>query len=226
MPPKNYVKTFIEGGYYHIYNRGVAKQDIFRTEKDYKTFLYFLKEYLLPLGHEDLKKLKSQEMSPRRNPQNCSADIQLLAYCLMPNHFHILIKNICERGMEKFMRAFGTSYSTYFNRTYERVGPLFQGTYKAVLIETDEQLTYVSKYIHTNPQKLLAKDYPLQNYSYSSYQNYLSKRNQDWIQTNNILSFFSDKFHNQNYKSFVEKTDEKSTNFLESIATLLLGKDD
>ncbi len=216
MPSKNSIKNFLEGGYYHIYNRGVAKQNIFPAEKDYKTFLYFLKEYLLPLEHQDLKNHK--ETMPRRKPLNCNKQTQLLAYCLMPNHFHLLVKNLQERGIEKLMRAFGTSYSGYFNRTYQRVGPLFQGRYKAVLIESDEQLIYVSKYIHQNPKELLTKDGPLYGYSYSSYPNYLGQREQDWVHVAEILSFFSQAFPQQKYRNFVEELEE----YPKDIATLLL----
>src|SRR3989338_11431282 len=149
MPRKNSRKIFSENGYYHIYNRGVAKQEIFHENQDYEVFLRFLKEYLLPLDHPALIQLR--KLTPRRNPINCSLDVKLLAYCLMPNHFHLLLKNVAERGLEKFMRALGVNYVMYFNQKYERVGPLYQGVYRAVQVETDEQLLYLSKYIHINP---------------------------------------------------------------------------
>lgn len=215
MPAKNALKILREGGYYHIYNRGVAKQKIFLIEKDYVVFLRFLKEYLLPLQHPDFVKL--EKLNSRRTPKNCFEDVKLLAFCLMPNHFHLLLQNIKERGIEKFMRAFGTSYSLYFNKSYERVGPIYQGVYKAVPIESDEQLIYISKYIHLNPKELLAKDSPLQEYSYSSYQNYLGQRNQDWIQPQEVLSFFSTTFPSLSYKAFIE---EQETSY-ENIASLL-----
>lgn len=216
MPAKNSVKVFVQGGYYHIYNRGVAKQDIFREERDYKMFLSFLKEYLLPLEHPDF--IKIDRISSRRKPQSCFGVVQLLAYCLMPNHFHLLVKNIAERGIEKFMRNLCTSYSGYFNRMYDRVGPLFQGIYKAVLVESDEQLVYVSKYIHRNPSELLTKDQPLQKYPYASYSNYLGQRNQDWLVTQEILAFFSTNFPHQDYRYFVEELEK----FPEDITSLLL----
>ncbi len=224
MPTKNSVRTFIENGYYHIYNRGVAKQKIFTAEKDYRTFLYFIKEYLLPIEQKD--SAGSEITNARRKPISCSADIELLAYCLMPNHFHFLIKNTSEKGMAKFMKALSVSYSGYFNRTYQRVGPIFQGRYKAVLIETNEQLVYVSKYVHRNPKNLLARVRPLQEYSYSSYVNYLGKRKQDWVKPKEILSFFSNNFYQSDYKSFVEEYEENSNNFLKNISRLLLGEDD
>lgn len=206
MPRKNSRKTLFENGYYHIYNRGVAKQEIFRENKDYGVFLRFLKEYLLPLDHPDLIQL--HKLSPRRNPINCSSDVKLLAYCLIPNHFHLLIKNIVQKGTERFMRAMGTNYAMYFNKKYERVGPLYQGVYRAVQVETDEQLVYLSKYIHTNPKKIKdARVRPLYEYSYSSYPNYLNKRNQEWVDTKEILLFFSKSMPTLSYKSFIDETE-------------------
>lgn len=125
MPAKNSRKIPVEGGYYHIYNRGVAKQPIFLDEQDHQVFLRFLKEYLLPLEHPDLQTLK--KLTPRRIPINCFQEVELLAYCLMPNHFHLLLKNLTKRGIEKFIRAVSVNYSMYFNKKYERVGPLYQG---------------------------------------------------------------------------------------------------
>lgn len=206
MPRKNSRKTLFENGYYHIYNRGVAKQEIFRDNQDYGVFLRFLKEYLLPLDHPDLRAL--HKLAPRRNPTNCSSDVKLLVYCLMPNHFHLLLKNVTEKGLEKFMRAVGTNYAMYFNKRYERVGPLYQGVYRAVQVETDEQLVYLSKYIHTNPKKLMdTRVRPLYEYSYSSYQNYLNQRHQGWLDTKEILSFFSNHIPTLSYKSFIEETE-------------------
>lgn len=222
MPPKNSLKTLIENGYYHVYNRGVAKQDIFRSPQDYTVFLRFLKEYLLPANHPDLKIL--QTLNPRRYPLNCHENVKLLAYCLMPNHFHLLLKNITQKGIEKFMRVLGTNYSMYFNKTYNRVGHLFQGTYKAVLAEKDEQLLYLSKYIHKNPEKLSTRstrETPLHEYSYSSYANYLNKRRQDWLHTDEILPFFSEKFPSLSYRAFIEEQDDSFQN----ISSLVLEED-
>lgn len=205
MPAKNVLKTYEEGGFYHIYNRGVAGQKIFLVKQDYEVFLRFLKEYLLPEGHVDLKQLR--KINPDRRPINCSDDTLLLAYCLMPNHFHLLIKNLTERGMERLMRALTLNYGMYFNKRYNRVGHVFQGTYRAVKIESDEQLLYVSKYIHSNPKELLLGGEKLEKYTYSSYKNYLGFVNQDWVKPQEILLYFSEsKDNSSSYKGFVEET--------------------
>lgn len=203
MPAKNALKEYIEGGYYHIYNRGVEKRKIFRDKQDYIVFLRFLKEYLLPPKHQSLIKL--QKITPRRKPINCYDDIQLLAFCLMPNHFHLFIKQKSPEGLKPFTRALLSSYVKYFNTKYNRIGHLFQGRYKAILIENDAYLLHITRYIHCNPRNLIAKDSPLQKYSYSSYINYLGERKYDWLNTNLILSLFKEKQKGSNsYQKFVE----------------------
>ena len=107
------------------------------------------------------------------------------------------------------MRSLATKYAMYFNKKYERVGSLFQGRYKAVLVETEEQFTYLTKYIHRNPLDLTSyKDRPrqLSNYSFSSYPNYLGLRHQIWINPDNILTYFSSLSQHNSYKNFVEET--------------------
>lgn len=177
MPAKNTVKQFIENGYYHIYNRGVEKRNIFLDKQDYAVFLNYLKKYLDPiLGSDPLWRRKS-----------LTQETELLVFCLMPNHFHLLVKQKTINGMTKLMRAICTNYVMYFNTKYERVGGLFQGKYKAVLILDDIYLLHLSRYIHLNPY--IGSD-PLSNYPYSSYNHYLGKRNSAWIKPGEILAFF------------------------------------
>lgn len=206
MPAKHSVKVFIPGRFYHVYNRGVAKGEIFLDERDYLVFLRFLKEYLLPEDHDDLRIL--QGINPRRIPMNCCGMVELHTFCLMPNHFHLLIKLLTVEGMTRFMKALGTNYAMTFNQRYERVGPLFQGVYKSVMIETEAQLLHLSRYIHRNPRKLLARDQPLQGYSYSSYLNYLGMVRQDWLKTEEILGYFAAKNPRGDYERFVNEVEE------------------
>lgn len=158
MPGGNARKQYAENSYYHIYNRGVEKRLIFQDSQDYGVFLSYLKEYLSPKNEEELRnKLSDFNISYKERDKilkllrlnNFADEISLLAFCLMPNHFHFQIKQIGELSIDKFMNSFGTRYSMYFNRKYKRVGPLYQGVYKAVLITTDEQLLHLSA-ISTN----------------------------------------------------------------------------
>jgi putative transposase len=219
MPQKNSIKIYAEGCYYHIYNRGVEKRDIFVDTQDYKVFLEYLKESLnAPPPPEKLRKPFTLQgasfQGVPHQPKNFNKDIELIAYCLMPNHFHLLIKQLEKRAMESFMRSVSTRYSVYFNKKYKRVGKLFQGHYKAVLVKTEEQLLHLSRYIHTNPWKF-TKD--LTNW-YSSYAEYLRIRKTKWIKPKIILDFFERKTLPEiqdviSYKSFVENNKEKRQSF-------------
>jgi len=214
MPAKNVLKEYEAGAYYHIYNRGVDKGLIFREDKDYKTFLSYLKLYLSLQG-ESLKEF------PSRKLKNYFNEIELLCYCLMPNHFHLLIKQFSDHGMDHFLRSLLTKYVRYFNSHYHRIGPLFQGPYKAVKVTTDYQFIYLSKYIHSNPTSLFNfKESPrsLQEYRYSSYGNYLHKFTQSWVKTEAILSYFSQKNTGMSYEAFLEQSRPGDTDPIQEIA--------
>ena len=104
------------------------------------------------------------------------------------------------------MRSIATKYSRYFNKKYQRVGPVFQGRYKAVLVTRESQFIYLSKYIHRNP---LPTRTDLVGYKYSSYKNYLGLINQVWVDKSEILSYFSNWKSKESYKKFVEEIDER-----------------
>ena len=182
------MKQYVEEGYYHIYNRGVEKRKIFLDEQDYKVFLKYLKLYLDPPGKLPIRKVSIGNNTFQTVPRplkNYYDKVKLLSYCLMPNHFHLLIKQTDKKSIELFMRSLATKYSVYFNKKYNRVGSLFQGPYKAVLASDDIYLLHLSRYIHLNP----GKDSPYRM-AYSSYPEYLQKRNTSWIYTKDILSHF------------------------------------
>jgi putative transposase len=203
MPAKNALKIYSDNSYYHIYNRGVNRASIFLDDQDYKTFLSFLKIYLsFPLQGESLK------IAPSRKLKNYFGQVKLLAYCLMPNHFHLLINQNDSKSINFFMRSLATKYVRYFNKRHRRIGPVFQGVYKAVLVETERQFLYLTKYIHRNPLDILPTRRVLEGYKYSSYPNYLQKFSQSWVDTEDILSYFSKTNAGQSYQNFVEETDE------------------
>lgn len=213
MPAKNVIKEYGTGGYYHIYNRGVEKRTIFKDEKDYKVFLSYLQFYLMPSDQDDialqglsLKDLR-EKVYPSRLLKNYFGEITLLAYCLMPNHFHLMVRQNTERGIDNFMRSLATKYARYFNTRYKRTGHLFQGSYKAVKVSNEFQFTYLTKYIHRNPLDLIDfKDNPrrLSEYGFSSYGNYLHKITQAWLSPDEILNLFSSSKRNGSYQDFVE----------------------
>lgn len=232
MPSKNRVKTYIENGYYHIYNRGVEKRDIFIDDQDYRVFLHFLKNYLSSppkLLTHPVQEVTGSGPVRLRPFKTFFGEISLLAYCLMPNHFHFLIKQANKNSMTRFIQALCTSYSMYFNKKYKRIGTLFQGPYKAALVMEDSYLLHLSRYIHLNPTELLTGPGPARvpikpgNYSYSSYPYYLGKKRAPWINPKPIISFFKSARRRNlrdffSYQSFVEDYLEDPRELLGSLS--------
>ena len=221
MPAKNSIKTYVENSYYHIYNRGVEKRTIFEDEQDYGVFLSYLKTYLLPKDENNLRKrLAEADITANERDRilkllrlnNFSKEIILLAYCLMPNHFHLLLKQTQADAIDRFMNSLSTRYTMYFNHKNRRVGPLHQDVYKAVLVKTDEQLLYLTRYIHRNPApKPSYKRKSIREMLFrqpSSYPEYLRQRKTDWVHPEEILEFFSKTNEKLSYSSFVEATDD------------------
>ena len=210
MPPKNSLKTYVDDSYYHIYNRGVAKCPIFLDRTDYVAFLADLKFYLSPIPKyfkgvslKVNKNDKTYTYFPSQQPKDHTGKIDLVAYCLMSNPFHLCIRQTDKMSMSYFMRSLATKYSMYFNKKYARVGKLFQGTYKAVLVTEELQFLYLTKYIHRNPLELTSK---LSEYPYSSYRNYLDIIHQNWIHAENVLTYFSKTNPKNTYQAFVEES--------------------
>lgn len=200
MPSKYAVKTYIEDGIYHVYNRGVEKRPIFREGDDYKIFLYFLKRYLT----EELIEVRPRWRVDLYN------NISLLSFCLMENHFHLLLKQNSKDTITTFMRCLSNSYTKYFNNKYTRIGPLFQGKFKAILVQRDEYLLHLTRYIHLNPlgdKNVTRSDLVnLEKYSYSSLPDYIGERNTKWIHPEIVLEYFSSpvsKVSSIKYRSFV-----------------------
>lgn len=199
MPQKYARKIYYENAFYHVYNRGVEKRNIFLNRDDYLAFLHLLKTYLLPP-----QSVGQGEALPRNRRKKFHDKIDLIAYCLMPNHYHLLLRQKTISGLTEFIRSLSTSYSMYFNKKYQRVGSLFQGVFKATDIREENYLLWVSRYIHRNPHNF-------QTHSYSSYDDYLGKRKTGWLNTNLLLEFFESKrkSREKNYREFVENIKEE-----------------
>lgn len=232
MPSKNEVKIYKDNSYYHLYNRGVEKRIIFLDQQDYAVFLSYLKAYLLPKDEKNLqKKLADQKTNYKEKDtilkllrlNNFHGTLELLAYCLMPNHFHFLVYQKASDIIEKFMNSLITRYVMYFNKKYKRVGPLFQGLYKAVSVETDEQLIHLSRYIHS--QSLASQGRPLRDRQPSSYPNYLGHiSSQEWVKPEKVLTHFNREGRKlislrsiNSYKSFVESKNIGTENMLKNL---------
>jgi len=221
MPAKHSRKIYIEKGYYHLYNRGVEKRAIFLDDQDYYIFIRYLRYYLRPkeLSAMEIKNDKTMnEMEKIKNLNflaklnNFHGLIKLMSFILMPNHFHLQLQQMEKRAIEHFMRSLITKYVMYFNNKYHRVGTLFQGKYKGVLIASESQLLHLSRYIHLNIKEIVPTG-PLEQYEYSSYSAYIGQSSYDWLNTEIILRNFKDRKDQlgfDNYRSFVEGYREKS----------------
>jgi putative transposase len=174
--------SFATGEFYHVYNRGTEKRDIFMNNHDYERFLSLL--YLA--NSKDKVDLKRQGSTLSELLSIDKSDlVDICAYCLMPNHFHLIIREKEEGGISKFMQKLITAYTMYFNKIRDRSGTLFQGKFKAVHVDTDRYLKYLLAYVHLNPVKLIEPDWKniglmnksravkyLDQYNYSSYRDY------------------------------------------------------
>jgi putative transposase len=178
---------FEQGEFYHIYNRGVEKRTIFQNNADYKRFLALLylanSDKIIQFRNNFSKTTLEEIFKQDRGKQI----VAIGAYCLMPNHFHLLLTPLVRGGISKFMLKLQTGYSMYFNKKNDRVGSLFQGTFKSQHIDDDAYLRYIYAYIHLNPAKLKNSNWKTQpksfliqlkkfitEYQYSSLQKYIS----------------------------------------------------
>jgi REP element-mobilizing transposase RayT len=159
-------KKFAKGEYYHIYNRGVGKMDIFNNASDYENFI---KRLHLILGHKENFVRGVRPLSIKPVPKG---SFTIVAYCLMPNHFHILIRQNTEISVTELISKLCTSYSMYFNKKYRRVGTLFQDTFKSINIDGNEYLLWLSAYIHQNPV-VAGIAWDLSQWKWSSYSEYV-----------------------------------------------------
>lgn len=215
VPAKNILKEYLENGYYHLYNRGVEKRDIFLDKQDCTVFLHYLKMYLSPV--EELKKISIPNTRINRFiPLNLSRELDLLSFSLMPNHFHLQVKQYTKDAITKFMRRLLTGYVVYFNKKYQRVGPLFQNRYKAILIDNESFLLHLSRYIHLNP---LNTQSTINFLSFSSYPYYLGKKQASWMKPQEILDYFKSSLRKDikdllSYESFVQDYKEDSKEIL------------
>lgn len=192
MPSKNVVKDFEADAMYHVYNRGVNKMDIFTDKRDYSVFLSFLKYALLSDEANQYKDsvdtsllTDAQRFNLRR--EGLADKLELVSYCLMPNHFHLLVYQYEPDAITRLMRSVATGYSMYFNKRHKRVGSLFQGVYKASRINSEDYWQHIGRYIHLNPLDL-GVDY--ERYDYSSYQFFVGKAKADWVKPGLLMDDF------------------------------------
>ena len=200
---------FANNEIYHIYNRGVEKRQVFLEDRDYLRFIHDLFEFN-DIGSASPSNIRLATRQPsqclevqlpnidERKPRKLL--VEILAFCLMPNHFHLLLKQLVVNGVVKFMQKLGTGYTNYFNIKRERVGPLFQGRFKAVLIKNDSHLRHIPHYIHLNPLDSILPEWRenkiksskkaiafLENYRWSSLRDYIGVKNFPSVTHNGLI---------------------------------------
>lgn len=192
-------KNFSTGSIFHIYNRGNNKEPIFYDESDYRAFLLRLG---LALGIEE-EVLKQHPLT--RTPYSrirLTAEKNLFkvhSFCLMPNHFHLLLEQCGDTPISTLMLKVCTSFAKYINKKYQRVGHIFQDQFKSVLIESDSQLMWTSSYIHMNPVDATLCKKP-GDYPWSSYHEFLDQKAPLLTQTKFMLDMFG------NIENFEQQT--------------------
>lgn len=204
--------VFTNNKIYHVLNRGVEKRNIFIDNHDYLRFIHCLFEFndINPANnafyhfHKLTNEVEPRYIGKEQKPRKLL--VKILAFCLMPNHFHLLLQQIRDGGIVKFMQKLGTGYTMYFNKLRERVGPLFQGKFKAVLVDEEAHFLHLPYYIHLNPLDLKFPEWRnyggstsldwkgatkfLEKYRWSSYLDYIGKKNFPSVTQREFLTEF------------------------------------
>ena len=213
MPSKYYIRNFKPQHFYHIFNRGAYKHKIFKDKEDFQIFenilTYFLK-------YPRTKYFSYQKLVNKFEVRNFEKEptVHLVSYCLMPNHFHLLLKQLPKAtektNISNLMRRLSITYSLHFKHKYKHTGSLFEGKFKSVEVDSSEQLLYLSKYIHQNPIKLINR---LENYLHSSLPVYLKQTEPlDWLYPKYVTKLI------KNYsKYFKSSTQEQETKRMENL---------
>lgn len=203
------------GEYYHVFNRGVNKQLIFHGHTDRTRFLFIVLYFQSPVILQNIS--RSVKSFVKHSVFNIDEEIkqkiikdkfiEIVSFCLMPNHFHLIIKEVEENGIAKYMQRVLNSYTKYYNTKYSKSGHLFQGPYKAVHIKDNEQLLHLSSYIHRNPRELKEWFNKESDYQWSSYQDFV---NENRFEKLLIFDIISEQFKSKNeYNQFVKTSSTK-----------------
>lgn len=215
------------GEYYHICNRGVNKQSLFHDRGDYIRFLFLIlyfqstfkihhinrivKDFVRTLGQHSVLAIESDVAKKRI--------VEVVAFCIMPNHFHLVLKETQENGIASYMQRILNAYAKYYNTKYQKSGHVFQGPYRIIHINDNEQLLYLSTYVHRNPREIpkwLGRE---DEYEWSSYQDFvIENRWRDLLLPDIVLGQFKSK---EKYREFSNSSPAKvAQNELKSLIAL------
>lgn len=199
---------FANNEFYHIFNRGVDKRAIFMNQRDIQRFFQSIGEFntIEPIGsifENSFRKKPVLGSEASKAAKSSEKLVEFVCYCLNLNHFHFLLKQVADKGIEKFMHRLSTGYTKYFNTRYKRNGVLFQGPFKAVHIDSNEQLLHVSVYVNLNFKvHQLGLGGEASKYL-SSWDEYAGKTKFSFCQKDDVLGQFKNK---KEYKNFAERT--------------------
>ena len=161
------------GEVYHVYNQSIADYRIFNSDSEFSRIVELIQYYQGEKQQVNFSKFKEYNMQHlKENIPDEEKLVEIICYCPMPTHFHLALKQLKDQGISKFVNKVFNSYSHYFNIKHNRKGPLFTGRFKKVLVQTDEQLLHLTRYIHLNPVTAELVDYPA-DWKYSSYKEYI-----------------------------------------------------
>jgi len=205
MPYRNIV--FANNEIYHTINRGVAGENIFLNKRDYSRFFDCINFYkhgpALSFSHYSQLPKEEKEKFAAELKSKSDSMVEILAYCFMPNHFHFILRQLRDNGIKTFMSNLQNSYARYFNIKNERDGSLFRAMFKAIRVETEEQLAHLSRYIHLNPSSAYLVDTKkLKTYIWSSFPEYISKREAKLSNPEFVLNLDYFKGDSELYKNF------------------------
>lgn len=189
---------FIEGELYHIYNRGTDGRAIFGDKYDPQRFFQSMDKFNIidPIGSIYANEFKKNQIKEAQLSTSGTKLVEIICYCLNQNHYHFILKQLVEGGIEKFMQKLGGGYTRYFNDKYKRSGVLFQGPFKATHIDSNEYLLYVSVYVNLNNKvHQLSNQYYISDFKHikSSWNEYISKSKEEFCKKDIILEQFNNK---------------------------------
>lgn len=213
-------KDLLKNGYlYHIFTKSIAGYNIFRSEEDYSRMKEMIKYYSFdkpPIKFSTFQKIAStKNISLLKGSKSRNVMVDVIAYCIMPTHIHFILAQLTENGISQYMKNLLNSYTRYFNIKNKRKGPLWQGRFKSVLVETDEQLLHLTRYIHLNPTSENLVNRP-EHWLYSSYNEYISNKKTSICNFSKYIEI-----NPLSYKDFVESQQDYQRQLAE-IKNLLL----
>jgi len=209
--------SITSGEYYHIYNRGAFKQTLFRDRNDHTRFLFYVLYSQSPISFGHITRAV-KTFSPHDGFMVAAEEtsdiilnryVELTAFCLMPNHYHLIIKELYAGGIAAYMQRLGNGYTKYFNTRYETTGSIFQGAYQARHIADNNYLLYLSAYIHRNPRELKRWRGKEFGYPWSSLQDFTEANRWGGLLMSDIIADQFETTPNSNYKDFVKTSSAK-----------------